>query len=201
MQSYVFFLNDKESTDQFTSLKKFRRLKIIISRGMCVILPHSARYNFKICKTMLIGHEKEQAVLLKALHAKASEMVAVIGRRRVGKTFLIRSVYAAHIRFETSGVQNASRKEQLENFRKQLRKSFGDLAPSMPLSNWQDAFFALTECIDKSPDQQRKVLFFDELPWLASRKSGFLNALSFFGTCGPYSKTWSSSFVARRPLG
>ena len=129
---------------------------------------------------MLIGREKEQEILLRALHSEESEMVAVIGRRRVGKTYLVRSVYGEKIRFETSGVQNATRKEQLENFRFQLKKAFGSQAPAKPFLSWQDAFFALITCWEASPDENRKVLFFDELPWLASRKSGFLNALGFF---------------------
>lgn len=129
---------------------------------------------------MLIGREKEKTILEKALRSKEAELVAVVGRRRVGKTFLIKTVYADHLCFETIGVQKASRKEQLENFRVQLRKSFGDLSPSMPLASWQEAFFALTDCLEKSGRKGRQVLFFDELPWLAARKSGFLNAFSFF---------------------
>jgi len=129
---------------------------------------------------MLIGREKEREVLLRALRSEESEMVAVIGRRRVGKTYLVRSVYAEQIRFETSGVQKATRKEQLENFRFQLKKAFGVSVPSAPFPSWQEAFFALITCLESVPDVGRSVLFFDELPWLASRKSGFLNALSFF---------------------
>ncbi len=129
---------------------------------------------------MLIGREKEKGILEKALRSNEAELVAVIGRRRVGKTFLIKTVYAEHIHFETIGVQHAPRKEQLENFRVQMRKAFGELAPTKPLASWQEAFFALTDCLEKSENKARKVLFFDELPWLAARKSGFLNAFSFF---------------------
>jgi uncharacterized protein len=129
---------------------------------------------------MLIGREKEQAILQKALRSKEAEMVAVIGRRRVGKTYLIRSVYADSIRFETSGVQNASLKEQLNNFNFQLKNAFGTNVPTKPPTSWQDAFFTLIHCLEETPAIHQKVLFFDELPWLASKKSGFLNALSFF---------------------
>jgi len=129
---------------------------------------------------MLIGRDKEQEILLKALRSPEAEMVAVIGRRRVGKTYLVRSVYADKIRFETSGVQNAGLKDQLINFHFQLKKAFGDVAPTDPFSSWQEAFFALITCCEKSPVSESYILFFDELPWLASRKSGFLNALSFF---------------------
>ena len=129
---------------------------------------------------MLIGRQKEQEALRGALQSKQAELVAVIGRRRVGKTHLISSAYADRIRFETSGVQNASLREQLLNFQFQLKKAFGTLAPEQDPKTWQEAFFALITCWEQNPSTYQNVLFFDELPWLASRKSGFLNALSFF---------------------
>lgn len=98
---------------------------------------------------MLIGREKERALLEKALQSQAAELVAVIGRRRVGKTFLVRSVFEGKIRFETVGVRDASLKEQLRNFHFRLKHSFGDLAPEKPPKNWQEAFFALMLCWEK----------------------------------------------------
>lgn len=129
---------------------------------------------------MLIGREQEKAILERALQSQMAEMVAVIGRRRVGKTFLIRSVYADKIRFEISGVQNATLKEQLNNFHFQLKSVFGEFAPAQTPKTWQNAFFALMTCWDNAPITQQNVIFFDELPWLASPKSGFLSALTFF---------------------
>ena len=129
---------------------------------------------------MLIGRKKERAVLERALQSPEAEMVAVIGRRRVGKTYLIRSVYADRIRFETAGVQNAPLKEQLNNFNFQLKNAFGSLAPEKAPKTWQEGFFTLITCLEQNPSIHQNVLFFDELPWLASQKSGFLNALSFF---------------------
>jgi AAA+ ATPase superfamily predicted ATPase len=109
-------------------------------------------------------------------------MVALIGRRRVGKTFLVRSVYAKHIRFEVTGLQNSSTvKAQLNNFFLHLKKSFGVNAPTQKLTDWLDAFYQLTECLDKTMvENEKTVVFLDELPWLATRKSGFLDGLSFF---------------------
>jgi hypothetical protein len=140
-------------------------------------IPQSIGKNQSI---MLIGREKEQKILERALRSSESEMVAIIGRRRVGKTYLINSVYADRIRFETFGVQNSSLKEQLNNFNFQLKKAFGTLAPTTSPKNWQDAFFSLITCWEQDPSTHQNVLFFDELPWLATQKSGFLNAFSFF---------------------
>jgi len=131
-------------------------------------------------KNTLVGRENERAILLKALQSDESEMVAVLGRRRVGKTFLVRSVYSAHICFEITGLQKASLVRQLSNFSFQLKSSFGALAPVQAPGSWLVAFQQLIECLTKAKSPVETVLFFDELPWLASRKSGFLEGLGFF---------------------
>ena len=74
-------------------------------------------------KKILVGREQEKKVLTKALQSDESEMISVIGRRRVGKTFLIKSVYANQIDFEITGIQNAPKIEQLLNFKIRLLKT------------------------------------------------------------------------------
>lgn len=141
----------------------------------------SATYKRFVMEKIFIGREKEAEILLKALASQEAEMVAVMGRRRVGKTFLIRSVYAQNIKFEVTGLQNSTLSAQLKNFTLHLKKSFGDIVPAQKPVDWLDAFYQLTECLDKTIDQNEKsVVFLDELPWLATRKSGFLDGLSYF---------------------
>ena len=70
--------------------------------------------------TPLIGRIEERKILEKALQSPKAEMVSVIGRRRVGKTFLVKSAYEGRIDFEITGIQNATRQEQLRNFMIQL---------------------------------------------------------------------------------
>ncbi|MCB0593245.1 MAG: AAA family ATPase [Lewinellaceae bacterium] len=132
-------------------------------------------------KNKLIGRKKEQEILKKALVSDEPEMVAVIGRRRVGKTFLIRAVYKERIDLEFTGVQNASRKEQLDSFHFILKRyAEQDTVLSVP-KNWLEAFHQLITVLEeKNKSKKKKVLFFDELPWLATKKSGFLKALGFF---------------------
>lgn len=129
----------------------------------------------------LIGRTKEQETLRKALLSDESEMVAIIGRRRVGKTFLIRSAYRERIDLEFTGVQNATRREQLESFHFLLQKyARRNTILSLP-KNWLEAFHQLITVLEnKNTAKKKKVIFFDELPWLATKKSGFLKALSFF---------------------
>jgi len=129
----------------------------------------------------LIGRKKEQVILRQALQSEESEMVAIIGRRRVGKTFLIRSVYKDKIDIEFTGVQNATRKEQLASFHFLITRYANDIKDIKSPKNWLEAFHQLITVLEKKRKPRKKIiLFFDELPWLASKKSGFLKALGFF---------------------
>ncbi|MEZ5044050.1 MAG: ATP-binding protein [Saprospiraceae bacterium] len=129
----------------------------------------------------LIGRAKEQETLKAALFSNESEMVAVIGRRRVGKTFLIRAAYKERIDLEFTGVQNATRREQLDSFHFLLQKYAGQNTTLSLPKNWLEAFHQLITVLEKKNNsRKKKVLFFDELPWLATKKSGFLKALGFF---------------------
>lgn len=73
----------------------------------------------------LIGREEEKKLLLDTLQSSDAELIVVYGRRRVGKTFLIRSVYENKLLFELSGIHNASLKQQLQNFSMALKKTVG----------------------------------------------------------------------------
>jgi uncharacterized protein len=152
-----------------------------IRGGMCIFLPHSATYfNIKIMEYPFIGREKEKAILSKALRSGEAEMVAIVGRRRIGKTFLVRHVYAENIDVEVAGIQNLSTKEQIQNFKLQLKNSIRDAYIPRKTTNWLDTFQLVIECLEKKNKTERMVVFIDELPWLAAPKSGFLNGLSFF---------------------
>ena len=131
-------------------------------------------------ENILIGREHEREILLNALHSRKPEMVAVIGRRRVGKTFLIQSVYAQNMAFHIAGTQDSTLKEQLKNFTYLLRQTFKGIAPTEKPTSWLDAFQQLITCMEAVQSTEKQVVFFDELPWLATRKSDFLKGLSFF---------------------
>jgi AAA+ ATPase superfamily predicted ATPase len=129
---------------------------------------------------LLIGRKEELEILNDALVSNEAEMIAVIGRRRVGKTFLIKTAYQAQMTFEVTGIQNASKQEQLQNFMIQLTKfSNSDFPIQMP-KNWLAAFHLLSNYLETLDFSEKKVIFLDELPWLATHKSGFLNGLSWF---------------------
>jgi uncharacterized protein len=129
----------------------------------------------------LVGRKKEQETLLKVLHSNQPEMVAVIGRRRVGKTFLIGKVYEHRIDFEFTGIQNLTQARQLKNFHAQLKIQFGEQhVPKLKPADWMDAFGQLISILEKQNKPEKSVVFLDEVSWLATPKSGFLEALGFF---------------------
>jgi uncharacterized protein len=127
-----------------------------------------------------IGREKEQVILRAALDSSEAEMVAVIGRRRVGKTFLIKTAYANQLDFEVTGVQNAPLSEQLQNFAFRINTTFYKGKVKLRPRNWLDAFQMLILALENDKKEGKRVIFFDELPWFDSRKSGFIRALGFF---------------------
>jgi uncharacterized protein len=131
-------------------------------------------------KNILIGREAEKKTLLYLLTTPEAELVSVIGRRRVGKTYLVRQVYKDQIKFEITGLQHGGLKEQLAHFVKCLQIYFpGEHQKAKP-KTWMDAFHILIEALTKLNEQDKPVIFFDELPWISSPKSGFLQAFGFF---------------------
>jgi AAA+ ATPase superfamily predicted ATPase len=130
-------------------------------------------------KSKIIGREKEITLLKEALFSDEAEMISIIGRRRVGKTFLIQEVYKEQIVFEISGIQNANKTEQLRNFKERLLEFFPKEDIKMPV-DWLDAFFLLTRLLRAKKSVEKEVIFFDEVPWMATQKSDFLKGLSYF---------------------
>ena len=127
----------------------------------------------------LIGRMPEQEQLAEAIASGRPELIAIHGRRRIGKTYLVRSYFAKELCFEMTGVGDAPLSKQLRNFANQMKQATGfNLAAP---SDWTEAFQELITYLDPHlKTSGRKVVFFDELPWLASRKSGFLSAFDHF---------------------
>jgi len=125
----------------------------------------------------VIGREPEKKILLKALSSNQAALIVVYGRRRIGKTFLVRSVYRNHIRFEFSGIHNLGLNDQLTNFYLLLSKKLRNIEKP---KSWIEAFFLLGQYFDRLTSKKKKVLFIDEFPWLDTRKSKFLPAFENF---------------------
>lgn len=128
----------------------------------------------------LVGRQAEQAILQKAYESGEPEMVAVIGRRRVGKTFLVRTAYSGKIDFEMTGVQDGNTKAQLQHFADRLNYHARPILPFKAPQNWQEAFQMLIIYLENLKKTEKIVVFLDEFPWLAARKSDFLRAFGLF---------------------
>ena len=128
---------------------------------------------------LFVGRQQQLADLRKILASDRPEFIAVYGRRRVGKTFLVREAASNDFTFYFTASHEVTKQEQLTNFILQLRKYSSDETISIPKS-WFEAFYLLGKYLDTLPENKNKILFFDELPWADTPKSGFLGAFENF---------------------
>ena len=129
----------------------------------------------------ILGREKEKEKLDKILQSNQAEFLALYGRRRVGKTFLIRQYLKDKIVFDISGAKEGSKKQQISNFfAEYLTQTKGQKETIAP-DSWQVAFRYLAQFLSELPETETKhVVFLDEMPWLDTPKSEFISALEFF---------------------
>lgn len=126
----------------------------------------------------IIGRKKELDVLQEIYESSEPQFLALYGRRRIGKTYMIHEFFKnkGHY-FEITGMKEASLAEQLFQFAYEFARQFNDGEKIPTPKSWGEAFNKLHEAIEKKNSQKKMILFFDEVPWLASPKSNFLNAL------------------------
>lgn len=127
----------------------------------------------------LVGRKKELATLEGLKNENKSSFVAVYGRRRVGKTFLIRHAFANQFHFHLTGMANVNTAQQLTNFSIAFQKLDVSNESQKPPESWQEAFQRLIKWLEKQ-DNKKKIIFLDELPWLDTLQSGFIPALEHF---------------------
>ena len=126
----------------------------------------------------IIGRKREQEELLQWADSTQSEFIAVYGRRRIGKTFLIRKLFGPELAFYVTGMDNVTMQDQLLNFTVALRQYSGKEEIDVP-DNWILAFVELSRYLSQLP-QGKKIIFIDEIPWMDTPRSGFLSALEHF---------------------
>ena len=126
---------------------------------------------------MIIGRKEEQQILHSAVQSENSEFVAVYGRRRVGKTYLIRETFGYKFTFQHTGLAKGNTREQLFSFAISLRDAGYDDCP-IPKS-WLEAFSLLSTYLKNSTDE-KKIIFLDELPWMDTPRSNFISAFEHF---------------------
>ena len=130
-------------------------------------------------KKSLIARDEECARLQKCMESDRSELVTIYGRRRVGKTYLVDEFFNHNYDFTCVGVHRGTKAIQLRNFAKQLKRAMGTRT-IQKFFDWMDAFDALEEYLESLPNDRKKVLFIDEMPWMDTGKADFVMALENF---------------------
>ena len=130
----------------------------------------------------IIGRKQEIRELNDLYNSDKAQMVAVYGRRRVGKTFLVDEALKGRITFRHAGLSPNNEDSGKKNLLKDQLKHFyhslllHGMKKSKQPTSWLDAFFMLEQHLSSIDDGSRQVVFLDELPWLDTPRSGFLTA-------------------------
>lgn len=132
----------------------------------------------------LVGRRQEREELLRCSASDRSELVILYGRRRIGKTFLVNRTFGEDFSFYFTGSHKASKERQLERFAQALQH-YGGLAYCPKIDNWYHAFDALQQLLP-AIKKRKKVIFFDEMPWMDTKGSDFVAAFEDFWN------TWAS---------
>lgn len=127
----------------------------------------------------IIGRKMEQAILADAIKNDKSELIALYGRRRIGKTFLIREYFGKNLVFDFTGLFGGSLSDQLGNFNKELKKRTKKFDIAV-LKSWFQAFTMLENYLDTLKSGSKKVVFIDEFPWVTTPRSKFLMSFENF---------------------
>lgn len=133
--------------------------------------------NQYLCIMKIIGRKEQVAELLSFTKSEQSEFVAIYGRRRVGKTFLIKNLFEKQMAFSFTALANGSNLQQLTSFQIVMQETTGQ--PQETPKNWLWAFKQLKDYL-LSLKTDKKIVFFDELPYLDTPKSDFMMALEQF---------------------
>ena len=134
----------------------------------------------------IIGRNKEVKELENLLLSGKAEFVAIYGRRRVGKTFLVDEVFGEKITFRHSGLSPVDEQGKANNLKRQLQHFYQSLLlqgmrRSHCPKNWLEAFFMLEQHLQLMDKRwKRQIVFLDELPWMDTPRSGFVTALESF---------------------
>jgi len=127
----------------------------------------------------IVGRKEEIALLNRLKQEQKPAFVAIYGRRRVGKTFLVKQVFDNDFSFYLTGTANVNMRQQLSNFHAALVRQIHSAEGFSPASDWFVAFQQLITALESLP-KGKKVVFLDELPWLDTAKSAFIPALEYF---------------------
>lgn len=136
----------------------------------------------------VIGRSQAKQLLTNRLKNRQSDLVAVIGRRRIGKTYLIHKFLKDHIVFQYTGLYRGTMHENLERFSVALQEAHQSPLSLQQPTSWFEAFDQLKYYIGSIKSPKKKVIFLDEFPWMATNRSRFLTAFT----------DWWNTFASER---
>ena len=133
----------------------------------------------------IIGRTTEIAELNALYQSTQAQLVAIYGRRRVGKTFLVDQVFKGKITFRHAGLSPIDLGSNKNAVKKQLKHFYNSLLlcgvkKSKCPSDWLEAFFMLEKYLESIDNGSKQLIFLDELPWMDTPRSGFLSAFEAF---------------------
>lgn len=126
----------------------------------------------------IIGRKKECERLDECMNANQAQLVIVYGRRRVGKTFLINEYFENRFAFKITGSYGQPKEVQLKIFDTSIARQ--NKVKKQNSKDWFEAFNNLRDYLETLSSTKKQVIFFDEMPWLDTQKSGFLAAFEWF---------------------
>jgi uncharacterized protein len=135
----------------------------------------------------IVGRKEEIEVFENLKESRKSAFMAIYGRRRVGKTYLVKQFYGKSFSFYMTGVANVATRQHLSNFHTALVALYPEAERFRQPKDWFQAFQQLISVLEKQDEAEKKIIFLDELPWLDTPKSGFIPALEHFWN------SWASS--------
>ena len=94
----------------------------------------------------IIGRLEETDVIRSCISSNRPEFLAVYGRRRVGKTYLIKEFFNNHFSFYATGVPDGNMRMQLKVFNDELIR-YGAGKKAIP-KDWFEAFGRLRDLLE-----------------------------------------------------
>ncbi len=143
----------------------------------------------------VVGREEEIKLLNDFMSSKFPEFCALYGRRRVGKTFLVKKFFENRkvIFFNITGEKDAPMFNQIKHFTTQISDIFYHGAELKAKKNWDETFQMLTKAFDTINKDKRIVLFFDEFPWMVTQNSRLLQSLDYYKKIIIFLSFWITS--------
>ena len=139
----------------------------------------------------LVSRSHEQSILEDFVESNQAEFLAIYGRRRIGKTYLVRQYFKNNKKVlfcNVTGSKNTPLNLQVERFIEEVSKTFYRSIPLQKGKRWDDAFKILTKALEEISPRKKVILFFDEFPWMATKNSRLLGTLDYY-----WNQHWSQN--------